>query len=56
MIHAFVNVFDLISSGITLNMVRFKSFALFGALNLLDKSLRVLQLPRHLRNLTSNGY
>ena len=37
-----------------LNMLRFKSSVLFGTHTLLDKSLRVLQLPTHLFNLTSN--
>ena len=35
--------------------LRFKSSVLFGTLTLLDKSLRVLQLPTHLSNLTANG-
>ena len=39
-----------------LNTVRFKSSVLFGTNTLLDKSLRVLQLPTHLCNLTANGY
>ena len=38
-----------------LNMLKFKSSVLFGTHNLLDKSLRVLQLPTHLSNLTANG-
>ena len=38
-----------------LNTLRFKSFVLFGAHTLLDKSFRVLQLPIHLPNLTANG-
>ena len=38
-----------------LNMLRFKSFVLFGTHTLLDKSLRVLTLPTHLSNLTTNG-
>ena len=39
-----------------LNTLRFKSSVLFGTHNLSDKSLRVLQLPTHLSNLTANGY
>ena len=38
-----------------LNAIRFKSSALFGTHILLDKSLRVLQLPTHQPNLTVNG-
>ena len=38
-----------------LNMLRFKPSVLFGTHTLLDKSLRVLQLPTHLCNLTANG-
>ena len=37
---------------IMLKTFRFKSSVLFGTHNLLDKSLRVLQLPTHLSNLT----
>ena len=37
-----------------LKKFRFESFALFGTHILLDKALRVLQLPTHLSNLTSN--
>ena len=37
-----------------LNILRFKSSVSFGAHTLLDKSLRVLQLPIHLSNLTVN--
>ena len=33
---------------------RFKSSVLFGMHTLLDKSFRVLQLPKHLSNLTTN--
>ena len=40
---------------IMLNMLRFKSSDLVGTHTLLDKSLRVLQLPAHLSNLTENG-
>ena len=35
-------------------MLRFKSSVLFGTYTLLDKSLRVSQLPAHLSNLTIN--
>ena len=35
-------------------MLRLKSNVLFGMHTLLDKSFRVLQLPRHLSNLTGN--
>ena len=38
-----------------LNTFRFKSSVLFGTQTLLDKSLRVLQLPTHLPHLTVNG-
>ena len=37
-----------------LKALRFKSSILFGKHNLLDKSLRVLQLPTHLHHLTIN--
>ena len=37
-----------------LNTLRFKSSALFGTHTLLKKSLRVLELPVHLSNLTAN--
>ena len=33
----------------------FKSFVLFGKHTLLDKSIRVLQPPKHLSTLTENG-
>ena len=36
-------------------MLRFNSLDLFGTHTLLDKSLRVLQLPAHLYNLTASG-
>ena len=35
-------------------MLMFKFSVLFGAHALLDKSLKVLQLPIHLSNLTAN--
>ena len=50
----YVNVFDSFISLIMLNTLRFKSSVLFGTHTLLDKSLRVLQLPTHLFNLTAN--
>ena len=37
-----------------LNKLRFKSFVLFETHPLLDKSLRILQPPTHLSNLTAN--
>ena len=40
---------------IILNTLECKSFVLFGMYTLLDKSLRVVQLPAHLSNLTENG-
>ena len=38
-----------------LNTLRFKSSVLIGTHTLLDKSLRVLQVPTHLSNLTADG-
>ena len=38
-----------------MNILTFKSSVLFGTHILLDKSLRVLQLPTHQPNLTANG-
>ena len=38
-----------------LNVLRFKFSVLFRTHALLDKSLRVLQLPTHLSNLTASG-
>ena len=38
-----------------LNTLRLKSSILFGTHTLLDKSLRVLQLPAHTSNLIANG-
>ena len=38
-----------------LNTLKFKSSVLFGTHTLLDKSLRVLQLPTDLSSLTANG-
>ena len=37
-----------------LKTLRFKSSVLFGTPTLFDKSLRVLQLPTHVSNLTVN--
>ena len=37
-----------------LNTLSFESYVIFGTQTLLDKSLRVLQLPTHLSNLTAN--
>ena len=37
-----------------LNTLRFKSSVLFGIHILLDKSLRVLQVPKHLSDLIEN--
>ena len=48
-------VFDSFIPVISLNTLRFKSSVLFGTHTLLDNSLRVLQLPTHLYNLTANG-
>ena len=39
---------------IMLNTLTFKSSVLFGTQTLLDKPLRVLQLPTHLSNLTTS--
>ena len=38
-----------------LNTLRSKSSVLFVTHTLLDKPLKVLQLPTHLSNLTANG-
>ena len=51
----FVNAFDAFVLLIILKALRFKSAVLFGTYYLLDKSLRVLQLPAHLSKLTENG-
>ena len=37
-----------------LNTLKFEYSVLFGTHTLIDKSLRVLQLPTHLSNLTAN--
>ena len=52
----FVNVFSSFIPVILLNTLRCKSSALFGRHALLDKSLRVLQVPTHLSKLTVNEY
>ena len=39
-----------------LDKLRFNTSVLFGTRALLDKSLRALQLPTHLSNLTADGY
>ena len=38
-----------------LKTLKFKSFVIFGTHTLLDRSLRVLQLPMHLYELTADG-
>ena len=38
-----------------LNKFRFKSSVMFGIHTLLDKSFRVLQLPRNVSSLAANG-
>ena len=54
--YAFLLIFlDSFIPVIMLKTLRFKSSAVFGTYNLLDKSLRMLQLPTHLSNLTANG-
>ena len=52
---SFVKMFDLFCAVIILKTYIFKSFVLFGTHALLDRSLRVLQLPTHVSNLTENG-
>ena len=39
-----------------MKMLRFKSSVLIETHTLLDKSLRVLQIPTHLSNLNADGY
>ena len=51
----FVNVFNSFIPVIMLNSLGFKSYVLFGTHTLLDKSLRVLQVLKHLSNLKRNG-
>ena len=48
----FTNVFDSLIPVIKLNMLRFNFSVLFGTHTLLLKSLKVLQFPTHLSNLT----
>ena len=50
----FINVFDLFIPVIMMKTHRFKS-VLFETQTILDRSLRVLQLPTHLSKLTANG-
>ena len=38
-----------------LNKLGFKSSVLFGTHTLLEKTLRLLQIPTHLSNLTANS-
>ena len=40
---------------IMLNMLRFKSSVLLGTHSLIDKSLRIFQVPTHQSKLTANG-
>ena len=49
-----VNVFYSFIPVIMLNTLRFKSSVLLGTYTLLDKSVRVLQLPTHLSKLVTN--
>ena len=49
------NAFDSFITVIILNTLRFKSLVLSGTDTLLDQSLRVLKLPTHLSNLTTDG-
>ena len=51
---SFVKIFDSFCPIIMLDALRCKSSASFGAHTLLDKSLKVLQLPTHLSTLTAN--
>ena len=50
-----LKIFDSVFPVIILKTCIFKSSDLFGTHTLLDKSLRVLQLPTHISNLTENG-
>ena len=50
-----VNVFDLFIPVIMLNPHRFKFYVLCGRNALIDKSLRVLQLPTQRSNSIPNG-
>ena len=51
----FLNIFDSFILVFMLNTFIFKSFVLLATHTLLDRSLRVLQLPVHLPKLTTNG-
>ena len=50
----FVKIFDSFIPVIMLNALRFKCYILHATHTLLDKSLRVLQLPTRLFNLTTD--
>ena len=50
-----IYAFDSFITAIMLDTLRFKSSVLFGTQNVLDKSLRVLQLSTHLSKLNANG-
>ena len=49
-------MFDSFFPAIILRTCILKSSILFGTHTLLDKSLRLFQLPTHLSKLTENGY
>ena len=51
----FVNIFDSLIPLIVLKVLKVKSYASFETHTLLDRSLRVLQLPVHPIKLTANG-
>ena len=51
----FVKTFNSFIPVIMSNVLKFRSIVLFGTQTLLGKSLRVLQLPTNLSNLTANG-
>ena len=52
---SFAEIFYYAFPVIILKTCIFKFSVLFGTHTLLDKLLRVLQLPTHLSNLTANG-
>ena len=52
----FVSIFDSFIAVIIIKILKFKSSVLFGTHALLDRSLRVLQLLKHLSKLSANGY
>ena len=52
----FVNLVDSFIPAIMLKTLRFKSLVLFGTHTILDKALRLLELPIHRSYLTANGY